>query len=62
VGWVFRDRRRYQAAQRLTRLARPLLGRPRLVRLLPGPLRGWTASRDLPPVPQESFRDWWRSR
>jgi L-lactate dehydrogenase complex protein LldF len=27
---------------------------------LPGPGRAWTATRDLPPVPAESFRDWWR--
>ncbi|WP_159037042.1 hypothetical protein [Streptomyces specialis] len=29
-------------------------------RRLPGPGRAWTATRDLPPVPAESFRDWWR--
>ncbi len=28
---------------------------------LPGPGRAWTASRDLPDVPAESFRRWWRS-
>jgi L-lactate dehydrogenase complex protein LldF len=29
---------------------------------LPGPLAGWTAARDLKPVPLQSFRDWWRER
>ena len=29
---------------------------------LPGPLSGWTSARDLPAVPQQSFRDWWRER
>ncbi|MFH8293098.1 LutB/LldF family L-lactate oxidation iron-sulfur protein [Streptomyces sp. NPDC018059] len=29
-------------------------------RTLPGPGRAWTAARDLPEVPAESFRDWWR--
>jgi L-lactate dehydrogenase complex protein LldF len=29
---------------------------------LPGPLAGWTAARDLKPVPGQSFRDWWRER
>ncbi|MEV6315803.1 lactate utilization protein B [Streptomyces sp. NPDC051776] len=27
---------------------------------LPGPGRAWTRTRDLPEVPAESFRDWWR--
>ncbi|MFE6887295.1 LutB/LldF family L-lactate oxidation iron-sulfur protein [Streptomyces sp. NPDC057694] len=29
-------------------------------RTLPGPGRAWTATRDLPEVPAESFRDWWQ--
>ncbi|MFJ3794069.1 lactate utilization protein B [Kitasatospora sp. NPDC090091] len=29
-------------------------------RRLPGPGRAWTDTRDLPQVPAESFRDWWR--
>ena len=27
---------------------------------LPWPLSGWTATRDLPAPPEETFRDWWR--
>ncbi|MER5880939.1 MULTISPECIES: LutB/LldF family L-lactate oxidation iron-sulfur protein [unclassified Streptomyces] len=29
-------------------------------RTLPGPGRAWSATRDLPEVPAESFRDWWQ--
>ncbi|WP_343232760.1 lactate utilisation protein LutB domain-containing protein [Verrucosispora sp. SN26_14.1] len=29
---------------------------------LPPPLDGWTASRDLPEPPAESFREWWSKR
>ncbi|MBV2357289.1 iron-sulfur cluster-binding protein [Streptomyces sp. J2-1] len=29
-------------------------------RTLPGPGRAWTATRDLPPLPPEPFRDWWQ--
>lgn len=29
-------------------------------RTLPGPGRAWSATRALPPVPAEPFRDWWR--
>jgi L-lactate dehydrogenase complex protein LldF len=26
------------------------------------PARAWTKTRDLPPLPKESFKDWWRNR
>ena len=29
---------------------------------LPGILGGWTKTRDLPPIPKQSFRQWWRTR
>jgi L-lactate dehydrogenase complex protein LldF len=51
---VFASRRAYERAQRL---ARSPLSKARL-----GPLRAWTAARDLPEVPEQSFRDWWRDR
>jgi L-lactate dehydrogenase complex protein LldF len=54
---AFSSRRRYEAAQRLARLGGGPLGR-----LPVGPLAGWTAMRDLPEVPAQSFRDWWRGR
>jgi L-lactate dehydrogenase complex protein LldF len=57
VAGVFSSRRRYERAQRLARL-----GRGPLARLPLGPLKGWTAMRDLPEVPKQSFRDWWRER
>jgi L-lactate dehydrogenase complex protein LldF len=41
---------RYALAQRGTRLA-PLAGRA---------VPGWTASRDVPDRPPETFRQWWR--
>ncbi len=57
---VFSSRERYERAQKLARAAaRPLVRRGRITRA-PGPLSGWTASRDLPAPAAESFRDWWR--
>ena len=57
---VFSSRERYERAQRLARAAaRPLTRRGRIARA-PGPLAGWTSSRDLPAPARESFRDWWR--
>lgn len=29
---------------------------------LPGPLSGWSLSRDFPEMPEQSFRQWWRER
>jgi L-lactate dehydrogenase complex protein LldF len=57
---VFSSRQRYERAQKLARAAaRPLVRRGRITRA-PGPLAGWTSSRDLPAPARESFRDWWR--
>ena len=51
--------RLYAAAQRAARLGR-FAGRRG--RGLPPPLNGWTASRDLPNPPEQTFRDWWARR
>lgn len=55
AGWVFARPTALAAGQRLLSRTRRL--HPRR---LPGPGRAWSAARDLPEVPQESFRDWWR--
>ena len=54
VAKAFATQRRYETAQRLARLGRGPL--PRL--LVPA----WSKARDLPEVPRESFREWWRGR
>jgi L-lactate dehydrogenase complex protein LldF len=62
VGWAFEGRRRFEVAQRLGRIAqRPFLRRGTIERL-PGPLAGWTSTRDLRPLAGQSFREWWRER
>jgi L-lactate dehydrogenase complex protein LldF len=55
---AFSTRGRYEAAQRLGRLGQRAPGVDRL----PGPLRAWTVSRDLPRVANQTFREWWRER
>jgi L-lactate dehydrogenase complex protein LldF len=70
VGWVMRGRRRWPLALRalalmhrpisgVSRLLSRLLGRPVRISAAPPPLSAWTAARDLPVPPPESFRDRW---
>jgi L-lactate dehydrogenase complex protein LldF len=61
AAWVFSDRRRYERAQRLARVGQGPFARGGRIEHVPG-LAGWTAMRDLRPVPAQSFRDWWRAR
>jgi L-lactate dehydrogenase complex protein LldF len=57
--WSMSEPRRWARAQRLSRLGR-LLGRRRdRISQLPPPLSAWTASRDLPRPPAETFTEWW---
>jgi len=53
---VFATRSRYERAQRLARLGNGPIAQ------LPGPLSGWTAMRELPEVPDQTFREWWAAR
>ncbi|MEU5866108.1 lactate utilization protein B [Nonomuraea sp. NPDC047529] len=55
AGWVLGDQARLARAQRLAGRLRRLVPRRRL----PGPLSAWTDTRDVPDIPEESFRDWW---
>jgi L-lactate dehydrogenase complex protein LldF len=61
VARVFASRRAYESAQRAARRGQGPFVRDGSVRQLPGPLGAWTSARDLPALPQQSFRDWWRS-
>jgi L-lactate dehydrogenase complex protein LldF len=56
AGSVLADAARLGAVQKLLRLLEETLGR------LPGLLSNWTAVRDLPEIPQQTFRDWWKHR
>ncbi len=62
VARVFSSRSRYEQAQKLAFVGQWPLARNGVIEYLPGPLAGWTAMRDLPAVPRQTFRDWWRER
>jgi L-lactate dehydrogenase complex protein LldF len=64
AAWTMSDADRWEKAQTATRAGR-LLGRRRdreagRLRSLPPPLAAWTAARDAPRPPAETFREWWR--
>jgi L-lactate dehydrogenase complex protein LldF len=60
VAKIFSDRERFEQAQRLARIGQWPLARSGTIHRLPGKLAGWTAVRDLKPVPEQTFRDWWK--
>ncbi|MEV4800660.1 lactate utilization protein B [Nonomuraea sp. NPDC049421] len=55
AGWVLDDHERLAKAQRAASRLRKVVPRR-----LPGPLSAWTDTRDVPEIPEEPFRDWWR--
>ena len=57
---VFADRERFEKAQRVARLGQWPLARGGTIGRLPGRLAGWTAVRDLKPIPEQTFREWWK--
>ncbi|MFI5912962.1 LutB/LldF family L-lactate oxidation iron-sulfur protein [Dactylosporangium sp. NPDC051541] len=62
VSWVMAKPGRFRSGEKLMRIGR-LLGRRRdRISALPPPLSAWTASRDLPRPPAQSFREWWATR
>jgi L-lactate dehydrogenase complex protein LldF len=61
VAKIFSDRERFEQAQRLAHIGQWPLARGGAIGRLPGKLAGWTAVRDLKPVPDQTFREWWRS-
>jgi L-lactate dehydrogenase complex protein LldF len=54
VAGVFSSRPRYERAQKLARLGRGPIAN--------AALPGWTAMRELPDPPKQTFREWWRDR
>ena len=53
---------RLSAGQKLARVGQMPFVHDGAISRLPGLLGGWTAVRDLSPVPKQSFREWWAKR
>jgi L-lactate dehydrogenase complex protein LldF len=58
MAWAMANGRRFGRAESALRAGQRLAGRAGALRRMP-PLSGWTASRDLPDPPPETFRQWW---
>jgi L-lactate dehydrogenase complex protein LldF len=59
---AFASRRGYEALQRTGLFGGQLLARGGRIGRLPGPLSAWTAVRDFPAPPNQTFRQWWREQ
>jgi L-lactate dehydrogenase complex protein LldF len=59
---IFASPQRYEQAQKLARQGQRLFKHGDVIDHLPGLLAGWTTARDLPALPKQSFRDWWKTR
>ena len=62
AAFVMEHPARWTAALRAARLGRLLGRRRRRISSLPPPLSAWTATRDAPLPPTQTFRDWWKKR
>ncbi len=62
LAHTFADPQRYESAQEWARRMQLLFVHGDVIDHLPGILAGWTVARDLPTVPRQSFRAWWRKR
>jgi L-lactate dehydrogenase complex protein LldF len=60
AAWVFGGQSRFAFAQLLGRLAQRPFVRTGTLRGLPPPLSRWTRTRDLKPLPAQTFRSWWK--
>jgi L-lactate dehydrogenase complex protein LldF len=60
-GWIMSSGKRFGAVERLAGLARRVIPTDYLGPL-PWPASPWTNARDLPMPPEQSFREWWRTR
>jgi L-lactate dehydrogenase complex protein LldF len=63
LGRAFSTQEGYERAQRLGRsLQRPVARNGWITHFPPGPLAAWGRARDLPALPDQTFREWWESR
>lgn len=59
AGWAMSGAGRFSLAEKALAAGRLIAGRDHRISALPWPASKWTASRDIPEPPAETFRQWW---
>ncbi len=59
---AFAKKSRYERLQKMGRTAQWFYEKDGAISNLPGELSKWTSIRDVKPVPDKTFREWWRER
>ena len=59
-SWALGSGRHLGLLEKALPLGRLAAGKSKKIKKLPGIAAGWTASRDIPAPPAQSFRDWWK--
>ena len=59
AGWAMGSAARFGWAEKALGAGRMLAGKDHRISRLPWPASKWTASRDIPAPPAETFRQWW---
>jgi L-lactate dehydrogenase complex protein LldF len=63
AAFLFASASRLSLAQKLGRIGQKLFeSKDGVIEHLPGMLSGWTQTRDMMPMPDQSFREWWAKR
>ncbi|HEU5021930.1 MAG TPA: lactate utilization protein LutB domain-containing protein, partial [Bryobacteraceae bacterium] len=62
AAWAMGDATNLAMARSLGRIAQMPFASNGAIHNLPGMMAGWTATRDMPSIPKESFRQWWSRR
>ena len=60
MAWTLANHKRLEAVQKAATASNRLFGKRRTIGAMPWPLSGWSAARDAPVPPKESFREWWK--
>ncbi len=59
---VFASPKLFERSQKLGRFGQKAVVKRGFIEALPGEFAGWTTMRDVYPVAQQTFREWWRTR